>query len=184
MKKIVLLGWPCETEDIRSRLSHDWLGNRILRLNAEVVAEMHGEESDDREEFESYLLLGRRYEQYFDDLKKLVNTVIDGYSPAQLVSKTVLNTLPKSTQDEIKTVIHDEYLKTRLSATDTIEDLRETLSNTADTFETTLTDFSKSWFCNRDVSAQAIKDKFEKVLRQASALREVLSQLPRGIILP
>ena len=184
MKRIMLLGWPCDAEDIRSRLSHDWLGNRILRLNAEVIAEMHGEESDDREEFESYLPPRGRYEQYRGDLEKLVNTVIDGYSPAQLVSKTVLNTLPKRTQDQIKTVIHDEYLETRLSATDTIEDLQEALSNAADTFETTLTDFSKSWFCNRDVSAQIIKDKFENVLRQASALKEVLSQLPRGIILP
>ena len=184
MKKIVLLGWPCETEDIRSLLSHDWLGNRILRLNAEVVAEMHGEESDDREEFESYLLLGGRYEQYLGDLKKLVNTVIDGYSPAQLVSSTVLNTLPNRTQKQIKMIIHDTYLNVCLSGTNTIEDLQNALSATADTFEATLTDFCKSWLCSRDVSSHTIKCKFENVLRQASDLREVLSQLPRGIILP
>ena len=183
MKRIVLSGWPCDAEDIRSRLSHDWLGNRILRLNAEVVAEMHGEASEDREEFESYLLPGGRYEQYLDDLKKLADTVVDGYSPAQLIS-TVLNTLPKSTQDQIKTIIHDTYLNVCINGTSTIENLQEALSASAGTFEATLTDFCKSWFFGRDVSAQTIKYKFENVLRQASDLREVLSQLPRGIILP
>ena len=183
MKKIVLIGWPCDAEDIRSRLSHDWLGNRILRLNAEVVAEMHGENSDDREEFESYLLPGGRYEQYLGDLKKLADTVVDGYSPARLVA-TVLNTLPKSTQDQIKTVIHKTYLNACINGTNTIENLQDALSATVNTFEATLTDFCKSWFGGRDVSAQTIKCKFENVLRQASDLKEVLSQLPRGIILP
>ena len=182
MKRIMLLGWPCDAEDIRSQLSHDWLGNRILRLNAEVVAEMYSEASEDRKEFESYLLPGGRYDQYLDDLKNLVDTVVDGYSPAQLVS-TVLNTLSESTQDEIKTVIHDTYRNVCINGTNTIEDLQKVLNAAASTFEATLTDFCESWSCGH-VSSQTIKCKFENVLRQASDLREVLSQLPRGIILP
>lgn len=183
---IVLVGWPCEAEDLRSRLSHNWLVNRVLRLDAGAIAKMHGEEpseSNGRKEFESYLLSGGLYEKYLCKLKILVNTVVDGYSPEQLVSKTVLNTLPNSTQKQIKLVLRDEYLSICISGTNTIENLREDLRDTASTFETTLTDFSKSW-CSHNVSEEVIKDKFENVLRQASDLKEVLSQLPRGIIIP
>lgn len=184
MKRIVLSGWPCDVEDIRSRISHDWLGNRILKLNAEVVAEMHGEASGDREVFESYLLPGGRYEQYLGDLNKLVDNLVDGYSPAQLVSKTVLNTLSESDQEKIKTVIHDTYLNVCINGNNTIEDLQDALRVVAKTFEAVLTDFCRAWFCSPCVSAQTIRCKFENVLRHASDLREVLSQLPRGIILP
>ena len=183
MQTIILLGWPCAAEDSRSRISHDWLGNRILRLNAEVVAEMHGEESEDREEFESYLLPGGACEQYLGELRKLAETVVDGYSPAQLVAQTALNTLPKDSQDQVKTAIHKAYLNARINGGNTIEDLQVALRAAVHAFEAALADFRNAW-SSGDVPAQAIRHRFEDVLRQASNLREALSQLPRGIILP
>ena len=145
---------------------------------------MHGEKSEDREEFESYLLPGGLYGQYLGELRELADTVVDGYSPAQLVSQTILNTLPKDSQDQVKTAIHSAYLNVRINGSDTIENLHDTLSAAVRAFEATLTDFSNTWFRGRDVTPQTIRRKFEDVLQQASELKEALSRLPRGIILP
>ena len=181
---ITLQGMPCDAEEVRSRLSHDWLGNKLLILQEEDVVQWHATRVSAGVEFERRLLPGGLYAEEMDNLYRLISGVQDGYSPARVVESGPLSDLPSDTQKLIKETLHQLYLALPLRDSHGIEALQEALKQAADAFSRSLSRFREVWFAQPSASAEEVGATFRDVLRDGRLLRAALDHLPRGYVLP
>jgi hypothetical protein len=181
---IVLVGMPCEAETARSELRHDWLGNKVQCLEAKTVADMHANPSPSRDDFEERLLPDGLYDDRLRSLRTLVETLIEGYSPARLVERGPLAQFPEPVKTTLKKTLHEQYLKTPIHGDARIEELQENLGNATEDFSGTLEDFRTVWFREPPASTSKVRASYQKLLDRASSLREALNHLPRGFVLP
>lgn len=181
---IVLVGMPCEAESARSELRHDWLGNKVQRLEAKTVADMHANPSPSRDDFEERLLPDGLYGDRLRSLRTLVETLVEGYSPARLVERGPLAQFPEPVKMALENTLHEQYLRTPIHGDACIEELQENLREATQEFSSTLEDFRAVWFREPSASTSEVRASSEKLLEQASSLRDALNHLPRGFVLP
>jgi hypothetical protein len=178
---LILKGLPCDAALRRGLLWHSWLKNQILKMNADYVAQMHGDTSlqEERESFERKIQAGGEFESKLSDARRFASEMIEGFSPAQLVDSGPLANLSAEARTSIKAVIHDEYLRQTM-----IEERTGPIASGVDDMERALKGFSTVWYRRPPAQQDLVKTEFERLQACARLLHEKLGSLPEGIVLP
>ena len=98
---------PCEAEILRSQLHHSWLKNELLILRPQYLARMHNTQSPERASFEEKITPAGKFSQRIQDARRFCETLVDGFSPAQLLETGALSSLPSDVRASMRQVLHD-----------------------------------------------------------------------------
>lgn len=175
------LSLPSELSQERGRLRHLWLKNQVLALNEDFVVLMHGKRSlqKARESFESKIQPDGEFTIRLNDARRLVQQMLEGFSPAQLVDLGPLEQLSKDARRQVKSVSHDLYLRKTA-----IAELSESLTGAITDLANALQEFTTTWFEQPTAHETLIRSRFAHFQLCAQALQEKLGRSPEGIVLP
>lgn len=164
--------YPVELSATRSVIKHSWLENRILNKTPEVICALwlngdwralHGEFLDCEQDAEDF---GR--------------TFVESFSPARLVDLVgPLTRLDSGDKAALRTWLHAGYIakqavgKLAPMYMKAFEDLRESLAALRNT-----------WLLSRPEGKQQLHDCARRVLISAGHLRDIMEQIPKGLVLP
>jgi hypothetical protein len=176
---VILENPPREAQDACARLRHSWLEHMILERNPERVAQMHGLTSSRREAFEKLIEPNGEFHQYLAEARRLVQIMVDGFSPAELVDKSALGCLPTDVLVLIKGILHQVYL-----TQSNIAHAAHHVKNAVEDLSNELQLFAGVWFDSPPSDYNTIKERFKGVQNRAQVLHAVLGRLPKGTILP
>jgi len=176
---LILYGITNEAVSICKDLRHNWLGHEVLNFDANYISKIYAEASPSRERFVERIKPGGAFDMNLKKAKALSVSVIDGFSPAQLVDNGPLGALQDDTRALIKRVLHNDYLE----KTGIIE-LSESIQIAASDLSDAYTHFVKEWYSQPPAGQARIKESFEKVQSCGKALCEALGKLPKGVVLP
>lgn len=178
---LILKGLSCDVALRRGLLWHSWLKNQILKMNAEYVAQIHGDPSlqEERASFERKIQAGGEFESRLSEARRLAGDMVEGFSPAQLVDFGSLANLSPEARASIKSVIHDEYLRQTM-----IEERTGPIAGAIDDMESALKGFSTIWYRRPPAGLDLVRTEFENLQACARRLHEKLGSLPEGIVLP
>lgn len=163
---------PCEANQLRGQLRHHWLENQVLNKFPDDVVRLRKK---------GWPALENEFDLRIEQLKELIENMIEGFSPKQLIDKIgFLSQLPDEKKTALKEVLHIVYLE-RFE----IEDLKKKLNNEAVSFEVVLNQFRIVWRLPEGPDTEnQIAIKYQEVLEQAKKLIEIIKKLPKGVALP
>lgn len=170
---MMLTPWniPCDANTLRGQLKHSWLENEILYISIETVITLWRQGGAD---------LATRYAVRVQDLSRLVDSLADGFSPAQLVDTLKpFGGLSTEEKTAIKAAVHEVYLESS-----GILALQAPLKASAVGMEAALQELSRTWVLPRPQGESAVRAAWEGVRGKANALIMELERLPKGVVLP
>lgn len=178
---LILEGLKCDAALRRGLLWHSWLKNQVLKMDAEYVAQMHSRSylREERESFEQQIQPGGVFEKNLQSARLLARTMVEGFSPGQLVDTGPFTSLSAEARDIVKAAIHREYLDETH-----IDRLVEPIGFAIDKLETSFREFSEAWYQQPANEESTIQEKFEQLKAHAIILHELLGCLPEGVVLP
>ena len=169
---MMLTPWniPCEANTLRGQLKHSWLENEVLYISIEtVIALWRGGGG-----------LAAKYAMRVQDLSSLVGSLVEGFSPAQLVDTLKpFGELSVESRAALKVAVHSAYLESS-----GILALQASLKAAAVDMEAALKDLPLAWGQPQSQGEGAVRAAWENVRENARALVVVLERLPRGVVLP
>jgi hypothetical protein len=114
-------------------------------------------------------------------LHDLAMTLIDGFSPAQLIDQVhPLKALPYETRENMKIVVHEAYL----SATG-IHQTQDSLSRESDELTAEFNILRMLWELSHTSENEILVCQcWEKILARCKTVHALLAQLPNGVVLP
>lgn len=167
----ILNGFPCDLDIRRGQLKHSWLENEILYISIETVITLWRQGGAD---------LTTKYAVRVQNLFHLVESLAEGFSPAQLVD--VLKPFVGLSLEEkaaIKAAVHSAYLESS-----GILALQVPLKDAAMGMEAALQELSRAWALPQQQGEGAVRAAWEGVCDKARALVMALEHLPKGVVLP
>jgi hypothetical protein len=151
-------------------LRHTWIENRlILELQVDREEWLQASASDPVPR----VLEGIPFQ--LERLSEILNSMIENYSPAQLVDRGPLGTLPEEVRALLRGALHEAYLASG-EVLLLQQDLREAIEN----FSCVAGKIEPIW---RSGDREAKNGLFNELATQASRLFTAL-WLPQGVILP
>lgn len=170
----------CPSADLRAHLLHEWEKGFGFGISiASVEAWYSGSSKSASRRFAARLEQDGDFAQCLMQTRELVKAMVDGFSPKQLIDQGVLASLPSEIRDKLKTAVHERYL-----AETTITDLKHSLSEAIRDLETAILKFAAAWKAEPPHNAEEVKRGYTTVQDAARHVRDVLDQLPKGILLP
>lgn len=170
---MMLTPWniPCDANTLRGQLKHSWLENEILFISVETVITLWRQGASD---------LVARYVVRVQDLSGLIDSLAEGFSPAQLVDTLKpFGGLSMEMKSAIKGAVHAAYLESS-----GIFALQAPLKAAAMGMEAALQELSRTWTLPQPQGESAVRAAWEGVREKASALIMELERLPKGVVLP
>jgi hypothetical protein len=116
------------------------------------------------------------FDVYIDESRTLLRTMEAGFSAVHL-AEIELQQLPKEIKELIFTILQDRYL-----AETEIDRLTTPMGEAINDLEIAIGGLRERWFRDRDQSA--LRESFKEVQLKAKRLDQLLSLLPKGIVLP
>ncbi len=162
---------PCPANDLRSKIKHSWFENKVLQYGPANIPARRRDGSLARE---GYI---EAFAEHLDLARELVRTMIDGFSPAQLVDR--LEPLQYLSAEELgllKEGVHRAYLE-RCDIEAVAQDLGRAVENLAAAFSR----FRELWDEGGDAALEAA---WVEILRLTEDLLEQFERLPQGVALP
>ena len=158
---------------LRGRLKHTWLENQVCNKTVEDVIFLWrlGKWRALKEEF------GFRVQETLH----LADEMVAGFSPAQLVETLApLHALSPETKKHLKEAVHNAYLECS-----GIQEMALNLNRTATVVESELKRLIAIWHKPPTPENElALRAGWHSLSEKADDLLAVLSQLPKGIVLP
>ena len=152
-------------------MKHSWIKNQILYYSLSTIVSLWKQGKSN---------LGDEQLEDLNSLDFLVNNMVDGFSPLQLIDKLrPFEHLSISEQTAFKEAIQSAYLE----KTNLIE-LQSRLKKTASELGGAIHDFSKIWCLPVTQNSTLLESAWLKIRGLAEQLESELEELPRGILLP
>ena len=168
---LVFDGIPCDANTLRGQLKHSWLENEVLYISIETVIALWQRGGAD---------MSAKYAMRVQDLSRLVDSLAEGFSPAQLVDTLKpFGGLSVGARAAIKSAVHSAYLESS-----GILALQAPLKAAATGMETALQELFGTWSLPQPQSESAVRAAWELVREKARVLILELERLPKGVVLP
>ncbi|WP_333875784.1 hypothetical protein [Methylobacter sp.] len=170
---MILTPWniACDANTLRGQLKHSWLENEVLYISIETVINLWQQSRAD---------LATRYAMRVQDLSRLVDSLADGFSPAQLVDTLKpFGGLTAEMKSAIQDTVHAAYLESS-----GILALQVSLEAAAMGMEAALQKLSRVWALAQPENESKVRTAWKGVREKASALVMELERLPKGGMLP
>lgn len=170
---MMLTPWniPCDANTLRGQLKHSWLENEILYISLETVITLWRQGGSD---------LAIRYAMRVQDLSGLIESLVEGYSPAQLMDTLKpFDGLGAEERATIKGAIHAAYLESS-----GILALQAPLKAAAVGMEAALRELSRAWALPQPQGEDTVRAAWEGVHEKSRVLIMELERLPKGVVLP
>ena len=163
------IDFSCYTAILRGRLKHSWLENQVLNKSAKDILEMRSEGA--------WNALMEQFPTRVREARGLVEAMLEGFSPAQLVDRIeIFAVLSETTKASLRGTLHSGYL-----AQSEVRAQQQSLASTTNELAGVLDRVSRLW---REGSDCDLERAWQDVISAAAALRDELEALPKGIVLP
>jgi hypothetical protein len=159
-----------EFEQRRTALKHTWLENRLLRQIRQQRTEWLEKPGDGEP---PSVIVGAAAR--CAEVRQLIQTLVDAYSPAQLVDAGPLRALQDEARRPISVAVHRIYLNLGV-----VQSLLTEIEEAVAGLEAAVALCIREWSANPNMRSAAL----DALDGAAVRLRETLEVLPRGIILP
>jgi hypothetical protein len=161
-----------DLDELRATLEHTWLKRRLLyRLRTERNEWLRAVATDPLPD----ILAG--IPPQIEETRKLLASIIEGYSPAQLIDQGLLAALPKKARGLIRDAVHKAYLDSEV-----MQPLVCRLEAALSDFESNAENIACAWFSG--VGDEKLTDVLMNLESSAERLRRALLELPREVVLP
>jgi hypothetical protein len=165
---------------LKSCLLHEWEKGFGFGIGVEHVERWFTQHPTSAScKFASRLACGGAFVLAVAQMKELTSGMVDGFSPKQLIDQTALRTLPSELRDRLGSAVHDRYL-----AVTRIVDFQSALSKAVNALETAILDFGDTWRTENRSNVERVRRSYTTLLDAARVVRDLLTRLPRGIVLP
>lgn len=162
----------CEASGRRGVLRHAWLENQILNKTPEEAITLCSQP-------QGWRALERDFPSSVRQASELVESLVEGASPAQLIDKLgPFTSLTDESRTALKRAVHEAYLESS-----GILELKGPITTAIDKLEAALIEFRKAW-TNRDRDGLPLVHRtWLRVRECADALRDLLEH-PKGVVFP
>lgn len=168
----MLIPWniDCKASTLRGVLKHAWLEKPILDKEPDTAAQLCAQPG-------GWGTLKTEFPVRLRQLRELTETMVEGFSPAQLVDRLgAFAAVSMPAREAMKKAVHEAYLESS-----GIRDLQPLLRSAADEIETAIRRFRET---ATDGQQEALRRAWQDVLASATKLHDILERLPKGIVLP
>jgi hypothetical protein len=161
-----------DLDELRATLEHTWLKRRLLyRLRTERDEWLKAVATEPLPD----ILAG--IPAQIEETRKLLTSVIEGYSPARLIDHGLLAALPEKARDLIRDAVHKAYLNS-----EAMQPIVCRLEAALSDFESNAEEIPCAWFSG--VGDEKLTRVLMNLEYSAERLRKALLELPQEVVLP
>lgn len=159
-------------------LRHSWLKNKIINRDPAFIVSLRNKQSVSQKQFEDDIRQSGQFEKKIELFYTLLPSIMDIYSPINLINTTSLAYLPNNDLELIRKIFQELYLKNS-----NIEHFVQESEKRIKLLNSSFIKFRDLWF-QKNVDLNSLEENFRHFQSEAVALYNVLKQFPRGIVLP
>lgn len=164
--------YPIELSATRSVIKHSWLENRILNKTPDAICALWltGD----------WKALNGEFLDCERDAEMFGQTFVESFSPARLVDLVgPLTQLDSGDKAALRTWLHEAYL-----AKQSVSKLAPMYMKALVELRGGLAALRKAWLLSRPEGRRQIHDCARRVVASAGRLRDIMEQIPKGLVLP